>query len=336
MNYRPLHLVPAFMLLAVTTVCAQTGSTGDVAAALRDITRDDMLRVTIWDGEIVQGTFMALLADTLMIDSRREEGESVLLRLPTDTVQRLEKWESSTARGARWGATTGAVAVGSLGGLLGWVMASLGEGDDTGTLVPILAGATLGALSGAIVVGGVGAAFGALSNDWTIIYPPPGPGDPRRPSRTIRLFLDVSEAWNVEADFPGGVFGARLGLLKDMSRHVQMGPAIGFYNFEQRAARPLDGGSYYRSTDPVTNMGLDVVVSGRSGGFAPYAVVGTGWYVSSDLYLGLMGGAGLRWRNATGQDYHLDVRRHVGISGDVSGGVDDFWTVSADITFGNP
>ncbi len=336
MKYRPLRFVPALMLLAMATSYAQTDSTGAVAAALRDITRENMLRVTLSGGETVQGNFTALLDDTLVIDSHRKGDESALLRVPTETVRRLEKWTSSTARGAKWGATTGAVAVGALGGFMGWVMASLDEGEDTGTVLPILAGATLGALSGAIVVGGVGAAFGTLSDDWVIIYPPRETRGIGRPSGTIRLFLDVSEAWNVEADFPSGVFGARLGLLKDMSSHVQMGPAIGFYNFEQRAVRPLDGGTSYRATDPVTNMGLDVVVSSRNGGFAPYVVAGTGWYVSSDLYLGLMGGAGLRWRNASGQDYHLDARRHVGISGDVVGGVDDFWTVSAGITFGNP
>lgn len=332
-------VVGLILTLSGIAAAASSSFAQTVASALTDITPQSRLRVTLSGGALFQGLFAGLHGDTLVLAGEGQPREQ--WDLDQDSITRIEVWDSGTVRGAKWGAATGAVVVGALGGLSGWALSSISEYDDTGTVQPILAGAALGALSGALVVGGIGAGVGSLSSGWVVLYPAgeaPPRGDRDSFTHTTHLFLDVSEAWNADRDAPDGVFGARLGLLRDMGSHVQMGPAIGFYNFEQQGyllgcPAPCTA---VTGTDPVTNMGLDVLFSARSRGFAPYAALGAGWYVSSDLYAGVMGGGGLRWRTAGGQDYHLDVRRHASISGDISGGVDDFWTLSAGITFGNP
>ncbi len=337
---QPGNIGPVLSLLLVCLVSvpmARAAADQTPASALGDITTGNRLRVTVAHGLPLQGRFAAFRGDTLVLLA--DDAPQTRIRITGGAIRRIEVWDSGVGRGARWGATGGAVTAGAMGGLLGWVFGTISSSDNVGPAEGAVVGATLGAVSGAVVIGGLGAGLGALSSDWITIYPAeetPRTRQPLSSAPALRLVLDSGLAWDNDLDSDSGVFGMRLALLKDLGRHVRMGPAIGYYAFERSSGGPLDGdgGSAYYSTDPVTNMGLDVIVSGAGGGLRPYAVLGTGWYTSADLYMGVMGGGGLLWRTDGGQDFHLDVRRHLSITGDVVGGVDDFTTLSLGITFG--
>ncbi len=333
-------LLGALMALPQISVATEPLE-GSCLNSLQAVGHLDRLRLTLSSSETIEGRFFSLQGDTLGIvpvSITPRDINPLTRKLAASDIVRVEVWNSGTGQGAKWGATSGAVIGGALAGLLGWALSGLesdGSSSSSGEL--ILPAVAVGALAGAVVIGGLGAGIGALSSEWTVLYPrAPASGTPNfGPARhATRWVLHGGLAQQPDHQGNNPVWGARLAVMKRLGSKVAFGPAVGYYHFDQERMTVTPWAVYTTSTDPVATVGLDLALDPAKTGISPYGLVSAGWYVSGDLYVGGMVGAGVRWQPTSGPAYHLDARYHRSLTGDVSGGVDRFWIFGGGITFG--
>ena len=88
---------------------------------------------------------------------------------------------------------------------------------------------------------------------------------------------------------------------------------MAYYHIEGLVQQNDYGYTWYESYGPVLSIGLVGVLQPRGGGWAPYLVAGTGYYLGDGEFLGASFGAGIRYRTAGRQDFKLELRDHVSI-----------------------
>jgi hypothetical protein len=303
-----------------------------LAVALADLTPGDHLLVTTAGGDNIPGFYAGTRQGELML--REPEG-----RIPLANVLRIRERINGAGTGWNTGFTTGAVVGGSVCLLWGLALSSLDSDDDN--IMGIIGFTGTGIIAGGVGFGAIGAGLGALGSVWKVRYESPlapvldPPGSSRTGDTRLALGLGYASAREAEADFQtGGMYG-QVGLQRPLGPHFSLGPEIAFYNVEGVILQHSHGYSYYDSFGPVLSIGLAGVLQPRGGGWAPYLVAGTGYYLGDGEFLGASFGAGLRYRTQGRQEFKLELRDHVNIYDDdaLDFRLDHLLTVGAVLAF---
>lgn len=317
------------VLVLVFALCASAAMAGDappppgdLRELLATVDGDLMLQVVLANGERIEGRAYRVENDTLRMTTATGLGA----RAPLAEILEINQRRMGAREGARWGATTGAVAFGTLGALFGLVITTLGEDDSAW---PVIGGGLLGIAAGATVGSGIGAGLGAMDRTWETIYPA---GAPPRP-RPVRVSLEAGQAFGRNLMEGGDGFSGRLSVLKRTSTYVEIGPMAEFHDVEGYQLVDTPYGSYAESASISLGAGFDVRVHSPAMGLRPFFSSGFAWRAQDGLHLGSHVGAGLRWRSTSAAELTLAVRRQflVSRSEEASPG---FWTINAGIVFG--
>lgn len=310
------------------------------------------LRVTLSTREIIEGHPWRVYGDTLLLVPPTEYAAGIatpdpahLLAAPVTDIIRVQQRQSGLARGAGWGAKSGALVGGGLGVLLGVVVAAISEDgdDDIGDVGVVAMASLMGAGTGALFGSGIGAGVGAMTHDWYTIWPlgdSQGGGHPDGTVARTRMCVEAGWSHDTDAIEDGSGPGGRLGILRRLGDRVEMGPFVEYHNIrglvlnEYQYYYPYDDYvPYPTSTSSQLSLGLDVRVNSTTVGSRPFFDSGIGWCAAGDLFLGAHVGAGLRWRGDNHNEYSLALRRYFALTG-TDGERGRFWAVSAGITFG--
>lgn len=332
---QPRQLLVLLVLLAgfgpvPTSTAATVRPLGEV---LRNTPHGRLLELRFDNDEFVRGYPVVVRNDTIYLQQAENQGPLTPYSLPA--VVGVREWRSNGGRGAAWGATSGALVVGSFGLLMGSYLASTNSDyeSDTGPVIgATLLGAGIGALGGSVL----GLGVGSLSHSWREIWPSPAPVtefNPTANSEATRLGLFAGSARPILDGYEVSRFAARVSLRKSLGRLVSLGPEISFHDFEGEAVTGTNGGSTRRSKENLIKLGLALNLRSQRPGLSPYATTGIGWLLSNDSYLGGHLGGGLRWQFNRGNDFQLDVRYHFNITTVNPGEVDQFWTLGVGLGF---
>ena len=157
MRISPFVLLGAVVLIATSgrLAGAQSSAESEVAAAVAELTRGDVIRVA-QSGATQSGRFRRVAGDTLFF------GTQPLMAVRFNAIDTLWRRTGGAGRGMQIGAVTGGVIV---GGLL--LLISRGDGDTDvgagGLLFGTVTGATIGGFAGWIV--------GAPFQWWSRLHP---------------------------------------------------------------------------------------------------------------------------------------------------------------------
>ncbi|MGD9546343.1 MAG: hypothetical protein AB7V45_02235 [Candidatus Krumholzibacteriia bacterium] len=317
----------------------------DLRSILATVEQDRLLRITLMSRVRMEGYPYLVRADTLLILSpdgfqeyRRTGLPSGVLAAPVDQIARIQQRRSGAARGGQWGLTAGGLAGGTLGVMLGLVVAGINDNQDS-DVNPVLGLGLVGAAMGAAVVGGIGAGIGSLTYSWYSIHPRSGPREsepliePGAPT-----ILDFQVGYAVGKSYGYSLSGLSLqgGFLRRIGGKASLGPAIGYHHLT--GTRSFDTADYQGTAsfgDPVVTVGLDLKIFAGTGGLHPYLDLGAGAHIASDLYPGAHVGGGLLLAGAGGTSGYLGVRYHFNLHGDFDGGISDFWVIGAGLGLGS-
>lgn len=323
-------LLGCFLALAATTMAAEMPP---LTSVLHELPRDRLLEISLDDGSVHVGYLGRVRVDSLTLLPRDENPETTLA---VNEVIRIREKVSNAGRGAGWGAVSGSLIGGGLGFLSGLYLASINDSGE-GDAGPVIGGTLVGAAMGAGTFALTGLGIGALTRSWRTVW---GPDDLDRVDSAghekapVRLDLDAGWGWqDVKGiDFDG--FAWRLGLLKPISPHLEMGPHFGFVHTDGSVIEPLPGGgTQYTSNDNHFHASFGAELHLRDSGFGPYAALGTGWYWGNGSYLGGHVGGGLRHQNHHGTEFSLDIRWHFNITEIDKGAHAGFMTAMAGFSF---
>jgi hypothetical protein len=318
----------------------------DLSELLATVDAKYPLRVTLSTRETVEGHPWRVYGDTLLLVAPTEYTAGIaapdaahLLTAPVTDIIRVQQRRSGLASGAGWGAKSGALVGGGLGLLIGVLVATISEDDDS-VAGPIVVISLAGVGTGALLGSGIGAGVGAMTHDWYTIWPLGEDPDGEHPDGAIartRMCVEAGWSHDTEALVDGSGPGARLGILRRLGDRVEMGPFVEYHNIRGLILEDYDwyyGYEQYEvSTSSQLSLGLDVRVNSAAVGSRPFFDSGVGWCAAGDLFLGAHLGAGLRWRNEGNTEYSLALRRYFALTG-TDGDRGRFWAVSAGITFG--
>jgi hypothetical protein len=255
-------------------------ATPTLVQILFDVPSGRAVEISLANGSRYDGTIAHVSADSVLLDVREPEWAAPTTTLALDEITRVRERRSNLGRGAGWGAVSGAVVGGSLGLLSGLYLASTNDTQDSDA-GPVIGGTLVGAAMGAAAIGVVGLGVGAMTKSWRTIYGVEEPdreesaGDDRAPSRLdVGIGSGILERDDVE--FQG--FAGRLGLLKQVSAHMEMGPHFEYVHLGGTETVYQDGGYYTVNSDPSFQASLGIKLNARRTGFAPPASGGFGWY----------------------------------------------------------
>lgn len=312
------------LALCVSAVTAETTSPPprDLRELLATVDGNIALQVVLASGERIEGRAYRVENDTL----RMTTDAGLFAHAPLAEILEISQRRLGVREGARWGATTGAVTLGTLGALFGLVITALGEDDSA---APVIGGGLLGIAVGATVGSGIGAGLGAMDRRWEVIYPTGGPPLPRR----VRVTLEAGRAFGRDVIEGGDGFSGRLSVLKRTSRYVEIGPMAEFHDVEGYRLVDTPYGTYAESASISLGAGFDVRVHSPATGVRPFLSSGLAWRAQDGLHLGSHAGAGLRWRTAGAAELTLALRYQflASRSHEESPG---FWTINAGIVLG--
>ena len=329
--------IPVPLLIVVICLCfsqAAVGQTGSLMGVLRERPADRLLELTLTDGQFIRGYPITVHNDTLHL--RRDRNGGPVRALFLADIIRVREWHSSTARGAGWGAGTGAVILGGFGTLLGLYVAG-GNPNTHSDLGPVVGLTLVGAATGALAGGLVGGGVGALVNSWHQVWPPDGAAPlPDLPvdSENTRLGLFAGAGRTLLDDYEVTRFVGRISLHKTLSEKVSLGPEIGYHHFGGHIVTHGPGSVEVSSKDNLLLFALGTNLHWDGPSLAPFVTVGVGWFLSNNTYVGGHAGGGLRWQAGRGTDLELDLRYHFSFTDVDDDGVDRFWTLGLGFGFG--
>lgn len=308
------------------------------------------LRVTLASRDQVVGHPWRVYGDTLLLvpptawRAGRESPPADLRGVPLADLVRVEQSRSGARAGAGWGAKSGALIVCGLGLLTGAAVSVFSDSESD--LAPIVAFGAMGAAAGALTGAGIGAGVGALGREWIQLWPADSaggvlPDDAVTGAGSRRARLAVEAAWSFDdgAEQDGRGPGVRVGVVRRFGDHLELGPFAeyhdlrGLYRYENSYDPYPPAGGHLALRSRMFALGLDVRLHRRGPGLRPFGTVGIGWCLGDDLYLGLNGGGGLRWRGGDNV-FTLVVRRHHEATG-TEPREGRFWSIAAGVTFGD-
>jgi hypothetical protein len=326
---------------SLVSPCAGQTEDPSLAAVLQTVPAARRLEIKFASGELLHGSLLQVHNDTLMLKRADQNGQPGPVTLHAlAQVERVRQWRSNVNRGAGWGAASGGVFLGGFGLLVGLVATGYNSHADS-DVAPIvagtLAGAAIGALAGATLGGGVG----ALINTWQEIWPngadlaanetsPPQPARPNSPTR-LGLFAGLGRTAQLSPDFTR--LGGRVSLAKTLSRRLNLGPEIAYYDFGEPLVSHQAGVTTVTSRQNLHRVAVALHLQRQSPGFAPYLTLGGGWYQQDSMFAGGHVGGGLRWRFPDGRDLELDLRHHFNLTDVDPDQVAKFWTLGIGFGF---
>ena len=251
-----------------------------------------------------------------------------------DEILRVRAWQANSARGAGWGATSGAVVVGGFGALVGMYASAIRGNDNAG---PVVAFALIGAGVGAAGGGLVGGSVGLLISSWQQVWPTGA--DLRLPgsaptSKNARLNLFAGSGSTTLPDYEVTRPVGRISLHKNLNPNASLGPAVGYHKFGGTEVTQLPGSTETRSRDGILQVGMEFKIRADRTGFSPFATTGAGWYLGNGVFIGGHAGGGLRWAVSDFTDLEFDVRYHFSFTDTDEDDIDSFWTIGLNLGFG--
>ncbi len=316
-------------------------NTQDLARFFAERQSNNLLRVSMDTGQTAQGRFIAVRNDSLFL-AGEDAATPEMVGLFLLEILRVDEQRSGSGHGLTWGALSGAVLGGGLGCLSGLYLTGMdGESNTTRDVIGVGVGTLGGMALGALALGTTGALLGSVAKAWYQVYPSsapavkddPTPVTPVNPVGT-RCGLMIGHASVFADDYDSNSLGSSAALTRRLGV-FDLGPEIGFYELSgTKLEETALGGVSTLSRGNVLQFGFTGVWQRKSLGFAPYAALGTGFYIWSDAFLGGSVGGGLRWRSAGQHDIFLDGRYHFSILGNDDGSPEGFLTLGAGWAFG--
>lgn len=311
--------------------------TDSLVEALRQRPPDRLIECTFDSGQFVRGYVVKTRADSLFL--RTEKGNGPLTSHALADIARVREWRASTDRGARWGAVTGAVAVGTFGTLVGLIASSMGSSTDS-DIAPVFGGALFGAGFGYLAGGILGSGVGALINGWYQAWPVDPtlnhlvpPAVPR--SQHTRVGLFAGTAHSLLDGYAVNRFAGRVGVHKILNDNVSLGPDFGYFGFDDPIVIHSPQFTEVKTREHMLMFALTTTLQPHIPVMAPYATLGVGWFLSNDNFAGAQVGGGLRFHVTRSAELDLDLRYHFSFAEVNASQVDRFWTLGLGLGFDN-
>jgi hypothetical protein len=257
----------------------------------------------------------------------------------------------ATHAGAKTLGIAGAAVGGAFGILGGLYAASLPGNEDDAVIPKVALAGVLLAAGGAVIGAATGSVIGAALPRWHPVYsrdPDPAesttvpaaapPGQSKDQQPLARFCLVGGYAQGLEKGAQGSP-SIRVALLTDVSRHLTLGPELGYAATGYQIVNPGNGYSEVTSIKNTLHAGGALYYIPFRAKISPYLAAGLGLYVRDDQYLGYSLGAGFEFNSTgTGPRVSLDVRYHDGINpqpgtADIEGPWPAFFTAGVGISF---
>jgi hypothetical protein len=305
----------------------------ELASALQKRPPDRQIELVFADGRFIRGYPVLVHADSVLM--RRDESGGPVSSQALATIVAAREWRSNAGRGFGWGATSGAVIVGSFGLLMGAYLSSINDSDDS-DLAPLCAMTFMGLGAGALAGGALGGGVGALSSSWVEFWPQVSglpEGESARYAKATRLGLWAGAGRSLLDGYEVTRFAGQVSLGRSLGRSLSLGPELGYFHFNGTSRLQSGNGTYVLGRDSILKIGLAANYRARRPGVGPFATAGIGWFISDDAYLGAHAGGGLRWQYGSGHDLEFDVHHHFSFTDVSPGQVSRFWTLGLGFGF---
>jgi hypothetical protein len=295
------------------------------------------IEVSLKDGTRILGDFQGTQEERFLLIGQAYGQEVRSGRMNLEEIDRIRHRKSGAGKGWNTGFTTGAILGGSLFMLWGLAIDSI-DGDSSG-VGPIVGITLAGTVVGGVGLGLVGSGIGALSTVWHTDYEspralPPPPEHTESSETRINLGFGLATGWNYDNDYSTTGFFGSAGLDKDLGPRFRFGPELAYYDLGGTTVDHTFGYSYYRSVSPILNLGIAATWQAAGAGWSPLVILGTGYYIGGEGFLGASIGGGLRYRTSSGQDIRLEIRDHINIyDGEDNSQPDNFLTIGANFSF---
>ena len=334
---RPGACCVLLLLLVSMPASAETSADPLLITSLDKLAPETLLEVTMRGGSRYVGHLAGMAGGHLLVRPTPDSAVQLTAwRLPPEDVLRIRHRSSGAGRGFKTGFTTGAMLGGGLSLLWGIALDSIdGEGGNIGAI----AGFTMaGTLVGGLGVGIVGSGIGALSDVWTTDYEAPEalplPHEETLDTTRMGLGFGVASADEKDVDYHKTALYGNVRLQRPLGARFDFGPEIGYYDLDGVIRRRETNYYSYTSVSSVLTLGLASLFQSRKAGWAPYLVLGTGYYIGGGEYLGISVGGGVRYRTAGRQDVKFEIRHHFNVyEGEHADHLDHFATFGANFSF---
>lgn len=295
------------------------------------------IEVTMRDGTRTLGNLQGTEEGRYLLIGQMYGPETRSRKMELGGVDRIRHQKSGASKGWNTGFTTGAILGGSLFMLWGLAIDSI-DGESSG-VGPIVGITLAGTVVGGVGLGVVGSGIGALSTVWQTDYESPRalppPTEQGEPSATrISLGFGVATGWEYDSDYTASGFFGSAGLDKDLGPRFRFGPELAYYDLGGTTVDETFAYSYYRSVSPILNLGIAGTWQASGPGWSPLLILGTGYYIGGEGFLGASLGGGIRYRTTSGQDIRMEIRDHINIyHGKFNYQPDNFLTIGANFSF---
>jgi len=334
---KPCACCVLLLLVVAIPVLAETSPDPLLISSLDNLKPETLLDVTMRGGSRYIGHLAGVASGHLLVRPTPDSTSSLTAwRLPLEDVLRVRHQSAGTGRGFKTGFTTGAMLGGSLSLLWGIAIDSIdGEGGNIGAI----AGFTMaGTLAGGLGAGILRSGIGALTNVWTTDYVAPEalplPEGEIPENTRMGLGFGVASANKEDVDYHKTALYGNVRLQRPLGLRFDFGPEIGYYDLDGVIRRRESNYYSYTSVSSVLTLGLATIVQSRKAGWAPYLVLGTGYYIGGGEYLGISLGGGIRYRTAGQQDVKLELRHHFNVyESEYEDHLDHFATFGANFSF---
>lgn len=316
-------LLGALFLLSIGSPCPVIATPPDnsaLKAAITDLEAGQRVRLLTDVGQEIDGHWRGSAADSIYLEISDSDSPAAIAH--TDVVGIWSRGRATHA-GAKTLGITGAAVGGAFGILGGLYAAGISGDDDDAVMLKVALVGLLFAGAGGVIGAATGSAIGAALPRWHPVYsqdPDPAqaspapvaapPGQPLQQGPQARFCLVGGYARGLEKRAQGSP-GVRVALLTDLSRHLTIGPELGYAATGYHPVIPGLAGTEVITVSDAFHAGAALHYIPFRARLSPYLAAGLGLYVRDDQYLGYSLGGGLEFNGESdGPRVSLDFRFH--------------------------